>query len=88
MKKKYTFTLEDSDDFYIIKSVNDQILENVPKGKTTMATIIGEQLGITRRNALTHLSELEAKGLFKSEEKLIKFSKTGARATGRIFKRL
>ena len=88
MKKKYTFTLEDNDDFFIIKPVKDQILDNVPKGKTTMAKIVGEQLGITRRNALVHLTELEDKGLFKSEEKLIKLSKTGARTTGRVFERL
>ena len=86
-KTKYVIALEDCEDVFVIKSTPEHILESVPKGKTTYANIISKALGITPRNALMHLVDLEKKGLFASENKVLKY-KLGARAKARVFKRL
>ena len=86
-KTKYVIALEDCEDVFVVKSTPEHILESVPKGKTTYANIISKALGITPRNALMHLVDLEKKGLFASENKVLKY-KSGARAKARVFKRL
>lgn len=85
--KKKTIILDENDDFFVVKSAKDKIIEEIPRNKTTTATLVSQSIGITTRKALAYLTELEEKGYFDSEYKAIKF-KSGAIAKCRIFKRL
>ena len=38
MKKKYTITIEDDDEVFVTKTIKELILENIPKGKTTISS--------------------------------------------------
>ena len=87
MKAKYVLTLEGNEDFLQVKTAKEQILDSVPKGKTTTAQIIGTGLKIHHRRALKYLAELEDEGGFSSVFGCIKF-KSGVRCRVRIFKRL
>lgn len=85
--KKKTLILDETDDFFIVKSAKEKILEGIPKNKKTNATLVSDSVGITTRKALAYLAELEDKGYFESEFKMVKY-KSGAIAKCRIFKRL
>ena len=85
--KKKTILLDETDDFFIIKTAKEKILEEVPKNKQTSATLVSQSIGITTRKTLTYLTELEGKGYFSSEFKAVKY-KSGAITKSRIFKRL
>ena len=86
-KTRYVIALEDCEDVFVVKTTPETILESVDKGKSTYANIVSKALGITPRNALMWLVDLEKKGLFSSESKVIKY-KSGARAKARGFKSL
>lgn len=87
MKKKYTITLEDDDEVFRTKTVKELILENIPKGKTTISSKVAKNFNIGRRKALEYLTEMESKGFLKSERGVVKY-KSGAKARARIFKRI
>jgi len=80
-------TLEDDDEVFRTKTVKELILENMPKGKTTISSKVAKHFNIGRRKALEYLSDMESKGFFKSERGVIKY-KSGAKARARIFKRI
>jgi predicted ArsR family transcriptional regulator len=85
--KKKTILLDETDDFFIVKSAKEKILDEVPRNKKTNATLVSNSVGITTRKALAYLTELEEKGYFESEFKMVKY-KSGAITKCRIFKRL
>ena len=87
MKKRYTITLEDDDEVFRTKTVKELILENIPKGKTTISSKVASNFNIGRRKALEYLTDMEDKGFLKSERGVIKY-KSGAKARARIFKRI
>ena len=87
MKKRYMITLEDDDEVFRTKTVKELILENMPKGKTTISSKVAKHFNIGRRKALEHLTNLEEVGLLKSEMGVLRY-KSGARARARIFKRI
>jgi len=87
MKTKYTITLEDNPDYLVHKTFKQRILEAIPKGRTTTASLVSDSLGLGKRKALAYLSFFEDQGLFKSEMKTIKH-KSGAYSRTRVFKRL
>tara|TARA_R110002020_G_scaffold233_4_gene1224 strand:- start:9600 stop:9866 length:267 start_codon:yes stop_codon:yes gene_type:complete len=87
MKKSYKLTLEGNEDFLIVKSAKEKILDAVPVGQSTTAAIISEGLEIHVRRALAYLCELEEEGFFESSFATIKF-KSNARSRCRVFKRL
>ena len=73
-KTKYVIALEDCEDVFVVKSTPEHILESVPKGKTTYANIISKALGITPRNALMHLVDLEKKDCLLQKTKYLNTS--------------
>ena len=87
MKKKYTITIEDDDEVFVTKTIKELILENIPKGKTTISSKVASNFNIGRRKALEYLTDMESKGLLKSERGVVKY-KSGAKARARIFKRI
>ena len=87
MKKSYTLTLEGNEDFLVVKSAKDQILEAVPKGQSTTATIVSEGVGINVRRALAYLRDLEEEGFCESTFATIKF-KSNAKSRCGVFKGL
>jgi predicted ArsR family transcriptional regulator len=87
MKKSYTLTLEGNEDFLVVKSAKEKILDAVPKGQSTTAAIISEGLEIHVRRALAYLRDLEEDGFFESTFATIKF-KSNAKSRCRVFKRL
>ena len=87
MKKKYTITIEDDDEVFVTKTIKELILENIPKGKTTISSKVASNFNIGRRKALEYLTDMEDKGFLKSERVVIKY-KSGAKAKARIFKRI
>ena len=86
-KKSYKLTLEGNEDFLVVKSAKEKILDDVPVGQSTTAAIISEGLEIHVRRALAYLRELEDEGFFESSFATIKF-KSNARSRCRVFKRL
>lgn len=87
MKTKYNITLEGNEDYLQVKSAKDKIIDMIPKGKTTTATLVAEVIGIHKRRALHYLVELEERVLMDSEIRLIQH-KSGAKTKARIFKKL
>ena len=73
MKKKYNITFDDISELMIVKPNTELILENVPKGKTTSATIIADVFGINRRTSLKYLVALEKAGYFSSKFHPVKY---------------
>ena len=63
MKKRYTITLEDDDEVFRTKTVKELILENIPKGKTTISSKVAKNFNIGRRKALENLTNIEKLGL-------------------------
>ena len=87
MKKKYSITIDDDDDIFIVDPVRIQILKSIPIGKKTISSKVGISLDIKRRRALEFLNKLEEEGYLESEFKIVRF-KSGSRAKTRIFKRI
>ena len=87
MKKKYTITIEADAEVFVTKTIKELILENIPKGKTTISSKVASNFNIGRRKALEYLTDMEDKGFLKSERGVIKY-KSGAKAKARIFKRI
>ena len=87
MIPRYLITLEGNEDYLIVRPAKELILEMLPKGKTTTATLVGKAVDIHTRRALHYLKELEALGHLESRIGVIQ-SKSGNRVPTRIFKRL
>jgi len=87
LKKKYSITIDDDDDIFIVDPVRIQILKSIPIGKKTISSKVGISLDIKRRRALEFLNKLEEEGYLESEFKIVRF-KSGSRAKTRIFKRI
>tara|TARA_R110002020_G_scaffold11474_3_gene43158 strand:+ start:2048 stop:2308 length:261 start_codon:yes stop_codon:yes gene_type:complete len=86
MKKKFTLTLDGSDEFLLVSNIKERILNVVPKGKKTTSRIIANGLNIHERYSLKSLTRLEEAGYFSSELTPVKYKKTTCVA--RVFKRL
>jgi len=87
LKKKYSITIDDDDDIFIVDPVRIQILKTIPIGKKTISSKVATALDIKRRRALEFLNKLENEGYLESEFKIVRF-KSGSRAKTRIFKRI
>ena len=87
MKKKYTITIDDDDDIFVVDPVRIQILKFIPIGKKTISSKVAISLDIKRRRALEFLCRFEKEGYLESEFKILRF-KSGSRAKTRIFKRI
>jgi Mn-dependent DtxR family transcriptional regulator len=87
LKKKYSITIDDDDDIFIVDPVRIQILKSIPIGKKTISSKVAVSLDIKRRRALEFLNKLEEEGYLESEFKILRF-KSGSRAKTRIFKRI
>jgi len=88
LRSKFVITLEGNEDYLIVKPAKQLILEMIPKGKTTTATLVAKAVNIHTRRALHYLKELEEAGHLTSELGVIQKNDSGNRVPTRIFKRL
>jgi len=87
LKKKYSITIDDDDDIFVVDPVRIQILKTIPIGKKTIASKVAKALDIKRRRGLEFLDRLENEGYLESKYELLKY-KSGRRARARVFKRI
>ena len=87
LKKKYSITLDDDDEVFVVISKKMEILKTIPIGKKTISSKVGKALGLKQRRALEYLDQLEDEGYLTSIREVIQF-KSGSRSLSRVFKRV
>ena len=87
LKKKYSITLDDDDEVFVVISKKMEILKTIPIGKKTISSKVGKALGLKQRRALEYLDQLEDEGYLTSIREVCEF-KSGSRSLTRIFKRV
>jgi len=85
LKDKYCITIDDD---MIVDTVDVKrfILDNVKSGEKTIASVIAKELNRNKKRVSEALNQLEERGYFVSEQKLIKFD--GGSAWSKVFTRV
>lgn len=85
MKDKYCITI-DEDMIIDAVDVKKFILDNVKKGDRTIASVIAKELNRNKKRISEALNQLEERGYFTSEQKLVRFE--GGSAWSKVFTRV